>query len=330
MKVTISDVAKRAGVSKATVSRVINNKTNVADDVRIRVTHAIKQLGYEPSGIARSLVSKKTGIIGLVIPDITNPFFPTVARGVEDAAHHHGYSVMLCNTDNDPTIETGYIRKLLDHQVEGIILVSTTLDETRREWFQRIQTPLVLCDRYSSLINLDTVSVDNFKAGYDATKHLIAKGHRHILHISTQYNIPSLSNREAGYIEAMQESDLEPNIVYGFLTFESGYQVIDSLEEYQMPTAVFAANDLMALGAMRAFREKGIDVPKDIEIIGCDDILPSRLSTPTLTTILQPAYQMGVRAIELLHERIEGYTGEARKVILDYKFIPRESTGGKR
>lgn len=330
MAVTITDVAKLAGVSKATVSRVINNKDNVAEDAKLRVTEAINQLGYEPSGIARSLVNKKTGIIGLILPDITNPFFPAVARGVEDAAHHHGYSVMLCNTDNDQEIETGYIKKLLDHQVEGMVLMSTTLDGTRSEWFNRFKIPLVLCDRYSSLIKLDSVSVDNFSAAYDATCFLIKKGHKNILHISTQYHIPSLNEREQGYIQAMKESHLEPAILYGSLTFESGYQVVKTIDHRDIPTAVFAANDLMALGALRAFRDEGIQVPKDLEMIGCDDILSSRISYPSLTTILQPAYQMGVRAVDLLHERIQGYRGESRKIVLDYKFIPRESTGGNR
>jgi len=327
MKATINDVAKLANVSKATVSRVLNQKGNVSPKVVQRVEEAIKQLNYIPSGIARSLINRTTGLIGLLIPDIVNPFFPMLARGVEDAAHQYGYTVLLCNTDNDIQTEERYLQKMQQQSVEGMILVSANwLSISER--LSTSQLPIVVCDRYRKDFFIDSVTVDNFQAGFEATQYLIDKGHQDIVYISTSDSIESIWQRESGYKAAMRKHSLNENVQYGTLTIESGYEVTQSLLRTHIPSAIFTANDLVALGAMKAVQHKGLRVPEDVAIFGCDDIMFASISSPPLSTIQQPAYQMGVKAMELLIGKINGER-EVRNITLEHKLIIRESTEGK-
>jgi DNA-binding LacI/PurR family transcriptional regulator len=327
MKATINDVARLAKVSKATVSRVINNKGNVSKEIVERVEKAIKELNYVPSGIARSLINKSTGLIALVIPDIVNPFFPMLARGVEDAAHRLGYTVLLCNTDNDNNTEKQYIQMLQRQSVEGMIVVSVNWEFVKNSLSQT-QLPIVVCDRFRKDIEIDSVTVDNYRAGFEATEYLISKGHKDIVYISTSRDIESIWQRERGYRAAMDAYSLPPNVQYGSLSIESGYQVTQSLLRSNIPTAIFTANDVVALGAMKAIHEKGLRIPEDIAILGCDDIIFANISNPSLSTIQQPAYQIGVKAMELLYEKING-SKEVKHIIVEHKLILRESTEGK-
>jgi len=326
MKTTIKDVAKLANVSKATVSRVINNKGNVSPKVIERVREAIKQLEYVPSGVARSLINKTTGLIGLLIPDIVNPFFPALARGVEDAAHQYGYTVVLCNSDNDIQTEERYIEKMQQQSVDGMILVTANwLPISNR--LSRMQFPIVICDRYKKDMLMDSVTVDNFLAGFEATEYLIHKGHKDIVYISTSDSIDSIWQREKGYKAAMKKHSLNINVQYGSLSIESGFLVTEQLLRSHIPSAIFTANDLVALGAMKAIQQKGLRIPEDIAILGCDDIMFASISSPTLSTIQQPAYQMGVKAMELLVQKINGDT-TVKNITLEHKLILRESTEG--
>lgn len=329
MRATINDVAKLASVSKATVSRVMNGKGNVGEEVKAKVLDAIKQLNFEPSGIARSLANRKTGLVGLIIPDITNPYFPMLARGVEDAAHRHGYTVLQCNTDNDAEIEYGYIKKLNEQEVEGIVLVSSNLSDEISRQLMKFQTPIVFCDRVSPHTLIDSVTVDNYLAAFQATEYLISLGHEKIMHIGVPAKIESAKLREMGYLDACARHGLEPILKYGPFAFESGYQIVHATIEEEGATAIFAANDLIALGAMKALAEKGYSVPDDVAVLGCDDIFAASICSPQLSTIVQPAYQMGVKALDMLYERMTGYSGEARKAILGHELIIRESSERK-
>jgi len=325
LKSTINDVARMANVSKATVSRVLNGHLHVSEEVKNRVYKAMEELNYRPSGVARSLVSKKTQMAGLILPDITNPFFPLLARGVEDAANRYGYSVFQCNTDNDPDIEFAYIDKLLEQRVDGIILISSNLDDKRIRRLTEYNIPFVLCDRFAPSTSFDSVSVDHYKVAYDAVNYLISKNYRCIAHISGPLNVESADRRRLGYLQAMAEAGLTPLVKHGSFSYQSGYQLTQALLSEIIPEAIFAANDLIALGAIRAIEENGLVVPKDISIIGCDDIFIADIYKPRLTTVMIPAYQMGIKAMEILQQRIAGEIDLPQKVILEHRLVIRDS-----
>lgn len=325
LKVTIMDVAHHANVSKATVSRVMNHNPSVNKGIRERVLQSIKELGYHPNSIARNLANSTSNVIGLVLPDITNPYFPIIARGIEDAAHRVGVSLFISNTDNSPIIEQEYIEKMIRQQVAGIILISSILDERKVNEWSDLKIPFVLCDRFLTDTPFDTVSIDHYKASYEVVQHFIKKGHQYICHLSGPSLVQSAEMRRQAYIDVMEEYQLEPCIRIGNFNYESGYQLMKSILEESRPTAVFAANDLIALGAMNAILEQGLMIPDDISVIGCDDILFAQMSNPKLSTISVPAYQIGVTAVDMLIERIKGVRSEAKNLVLEHKFIQRES-----
>ena len=319
------DVANHANVSKATVSRVINHNPKVANQIRQRVLQSIQELGYHPNAFARNLAGNTSNVIGLILPDITNPYFPVIARGIEDAAHQEGFSMFISNTDNSPSIEQEYIQKMVDQQVGGIILISSILDEDKVNELCKLKIPFVLCDRFLSDTPFDTVSIDHYKASYEAVLHLIGMGHRKICHLSGPGIVQSAEMRRRAYSDAMKEHNLEPCIRIGDFSYESGYQLMTSILKESTPTAVFAANDLLAMGAMNAIQEQNLKIPQDISVIGFDDILFAQMSNPKLSTISIPAYQIGVTAVGMLVERIKGERSVAKNLILEHKFIQRES-----
>ncbi len=328
MKPTILHVAERAGVSKATVSRVINGNPHVKEEIRSRVLLAIDELGYRPSAVARNLATNRSSLIGLILPDITNPFFPVLARGVEDAAHRLGYGLFISNTDNDPKKEQEYIHKMAEQQVGGIVLISSILNEEAVHDLTNLQTPIVLCDRRIANAPFDAVLIDDFRAAYESVSDLISRGHTRIAHLAGPKNIESAENRKKGYLEAMRHAGLEPFISMGNFSYESGFHQTESVIEDWHPTAIFAANDLVALGAIQKIHDLGLRVPQDISVMGCDDIQFSRMSRPTLSTISIPVYQIGVTAVQLLNDRMKGVRAEARNVILEHKIVHRDSSSG--
>lgn len=325
MKVTIMDVANHANVSKATVSRVMNENPKVTNDIRQRVLLSIKELGYQPNANARNLANNTSNVIGLILPDITNPYFPVIARGIEDAAHQEGFSLFISNTDNSPSIEQEYIKKMMNQQVAGIILISSILNEQKVNELSELKIPFVLCDRFLEDTPFDTVSIDHYKASYEVVLDLIGKGHQQICHLSGPDVVQSAKMRKQAYCDAMDEHHLKHCIRIGDFSYESGYQLMNSILKETTPTAVFAANDLIALGAMSAIQEQNLRIPQDISVIGCDDILFAQMSNPKLSTISVPAYQIGVTAISMLAERIKGDKSIARNLILNHKFVQRES-----
>jgi LacI family transcriptional regulator len=327
MKPTIMDVAARAGVSKATVSRVLNQNPQVKGEIRDRVLRAIEELGYRPSAIARNLATSRSNVIGLILPDITNPYFPFIARGIEDAAHQLGYSLFISNTDNDPKLEQDYINKMVEQQVGGIVLISSALDVAAVRQLTELKTPIVLCDRLIDGTPFDSVSIDNHKAAYEAVCYLISRGHKRIAHLAGPRNIQSSENRRAGYLSAMRDANLEPYISTGTFSFESGVELMGTVIDEFKPTALFASNDLLALGAMQEIIRRGMRIPEDIAVIGCDDILFGKMSRPQLSTISIPVYQMGVTAVQLLENQMTGGREGTVKKILEHKLIHRESCG---
>ncbi|WP_165861225.1 LacI family DNA-binding transcriptional regulator [Paenibacillus paeoniae] len=328
MKPNIQHVAERAQVSKATVSRVLNNNPQVKGEIKERVLRAIKELNYRPSTIARNLATNQTNTIGLILPDITNPYFPVLARGIEDAAHRLGYTIFISNTDNDPKLEQDIIHKMVEQQVGGIVLISSTLDEKAVNDLTSLQTPIILCDRLIENKPFDAVSIDNYRAAQEAVQYLIGQGHTRIAHLAGPKNIQSAVSRRAGYVDAMLAANLEPFVSVGTFSYESGvHQTGDLIHAYK-PTAIFAANDLMALGAMHEIYRRGMRVPEDISIFGCDDIAFSAMSRPLMSTISIPAYQIGVTAVQLLDDRMKGVRAGSKNVILEHKLMHRESCIG--
>lgn len=326
---TIKDVAKLAGVSVSTVSRVLNTSGYVEKNTEEKVIEAIKQLNYKPSQIARGLVSKKTKTFGLVLPDITNPFFPELARGAEDEAGKQGYNIMLCNSDWDVGKERMYLNLLSEKRVDGIILVGSRIhDQYLTSWVD-VEAPVVLLDRNSEL-DIHSICTNNTLGSYLATKHLLDQGYRRIAHIAGATSSPSAQQRLAGYQKALEE--------YGFsidmtLVTEGDYRMSGGstgmrrlLSLKNVPDAVFCGNDLMAVGALEVLQEAGLKVPTDIGLVGYDGIALSKYVYPKLTTVLQPTYEMGVMAVQLIIESLSDNEVLFRHLELDPILKIRDSS----
>ena len=327
---TISEVAQKAGVSSSTVSHVINNTRFVSPETRKRVEMVIAELGYRPNILARSLRVGETKTIGLILPDSANPFFAESGRQLEEAAFQSGYSLILCNTDGDLVKEKCYTEVLLNKQVDGIIFMATGDDmQSLRELVSR-QLPVVIVDRFMDHMELDEVVTDNHQSGYLATNFLITNGHRRIAIIRGPSNITPSAQRVTGYHQALTEANLlaDPALeATGDFRAESGYLAAQQLlKQKQPPSAIFACNDLMAIGALRAIHEAGLRVPEDISLIGHDDIEMASYIQPTLTTIAQPITQLAETAIQWLVERIELPSLPPRQTVLANRLVERQST----
>lgn len=327
---TIKDVAKLAGVSVSTVSRVLNTSGYVERVTEERVMAAIKQLNYKPSQIARGLVSKKTKTFGLVLPDITNPFFPELARGAEDEARRHGYNIMLCNSDGDVEKEKMYLGVLQEKCVDGIILVGSRLkEETLGRMLAELAIPAVLLDRTCHL-DIHSISTNNILGSYLATKHLIDQGYKSIAHISGPQLSPSGQQRLAGYQKALKEHGLPYDVV---LVTEGDYRITGGAVAMQrllrlscIPAAVFCANDLMAIGALEVLQEAGVKVPEEVALVGYDGIHLSKYVYPKLTTVIQPTYQMGITAVQLIFETLLNENKTFKHIEFDPVLEVRESS----
>ncbi len=328
---TIKAIARRAGVSTATVSNVINGTRYVSPELHDRVTNAVVELDYRPNAVAKSLRKKRTSTIGLIVPDNSNPFFAEVAKGVEDAGYEAGVSVILCNSDGSFDRECRYLQVLADKQVDGVIFIATTPQVDHLAGIVGEHAPMVVFYRQSPDAWFDSMVVDNLGGGYLATKHLIEIGHRQIACVSpASVNSPS-TLRVSGYRQAMEEAglEIEDTLIYrGDNRFAGGRDGASWLIGTGLSfTAVFACNDVMAIGAIREFQQRGLRVPDDISVIGFDGIALGQYMTPALSTIVQPRYEAGQRAFELLIERIQReYEGESRHELLKLDLEIREST----
>lgn len=329
MQATIKDIAKKAGVSYATVSRALNGRRGVKDDTRELILEVARNMGYQPNAIARGLVLKHTKTLALVIPDITNPFFPEITRGVEDTASLQGYSVFLCNSHWDAKKEKLYLNTLQEKRVDGIIL--HTSNNVEEDQYTNFKIPMVLLNKISSVVEYSSVEVDNVRGGFLATKHLIEAGYRKIAFIGGTENSPSNAERKEGYKLALKQHRIpldERLIMSGSFKSESGYENMKKLiDSGNIPDAVFGGNDVIALGVLHCAQEHGLRVPDDFGIIGFDDIPYASLPQIQLTTIEQPKYQMGRYAVDLLIKALrpeEG--GEVKRIILEPKLKARKTT----
>jgi LacI family transcriptional regulator len=327
---TIREVAQRAGVSYATVSHVINKTRFVSDETRTRVLSAMSELNYRPNALARSLRIGETHTIGLILPDSANPFFAEIARSIEDMAFKLGYSVILCNTERDTQREQLYVDVLSKRQVDGIIFVATGDQVDSLNSLIEQDMPVVLIDRDLPNIEIDAVLTDNQRGGYLATRHLIARNHRRIACVAGPSHITPSAERVTGYAQALAEASIpydETLVQDGDYHPASGQQVTAQLLSLASPpTAIFALNDLMAMGALRAAAEAGLRVPEDLAVIGYDDIEFASFTNPPLSTIAQPKEEVGSKATEILVNRISEKNGFHRRLVLEPTLIVRGST----
>jgi LacI family transcriptional regulator len=330
--VTIHDVAKRAGVSTATVSHVINQSRFVSNATVRRVRRAMEELHYQPNAVARSLRRKYTSTLGLVLPDSSNPFFAEVARGVEDHAFEQGYNVIFGSSDGDLEKENAYLRVFIEKQVDGMIFVAAGESTRNIHQLQAEHIPLVVVDREFKNVIADYVVTDNRRSGFLATEHLIQLGHRLIGCITGPSTVTPSAGRVAGYRDALKAYSISfnPRLVQrGDFQPPSGFVATQTFLSHksQRPTAIFACNDMMALGALSAIYKAGLRVPYDIAVVGCDDITLASYALPPLTTIQQPKYEMGKLAAQILIERVNHQrNGKVQRHLLPTKLIVREST----
>jgi len=328
---TIRDVARLAGVSTMTVSRVINSSGYTSQDTRTRVERAIAELGYVPNAVARHLRSKRTKTLALVLSDITNPFFTTIARGVEDVAGPRGFGVMFCNTDESESEEMDYLQMLIQRQVDGVLLVPAGNSVEPLRLLRAQGVPVVVLDRRVNSRRVDQVRTDSVAGAYTLVRHLVELGHRRIAILTGRRIISTSVDRVAGYQKALAEVgvDVDQSLVrYGGYGLAGGYRMAhEVLAASPQPTALFAANNFIAFGALQALHEAGLRVPEDISLVCFDDLPEEWLIDPFLTVVGQPAYEMGHRAAELLFERLDGDDSKtARAIVLPGEFIVRRSS----
>ena len=330
METTIKHIARITKVSYATVSRALNNKKGVKPETRRRVLSVAEKLNYQPNAIARGLVKKETYSVGLVIPDITNPFFPEVARGIEDQANEAGYSVFLCNTNWEESRENRYLKLLTEKRVDGIIIAPTS---NRMDFLDGVlpgRIPVVFVSSSVKNSEHSSVVIDNILGGFLATSHLIESGYRDIGFIGAPKDSLTLDERLEGYKMAFRKHNLIINdafIQFGDFKKETGYNIIKRMvSKGKCPRAVFAENDLLALGVIQGAKELDLLVPEDLAVVGFDDIPFAAFPEIQLTTICQPKHDMGKIAFDLLLERM--VTNEIRKkrVILEPELVVRRSS----
>ncbi len=330
-RTTIKDVAQAAQVSITTVSHVINNTRFVDPATKERVLTSLAELRYHPNSLARSLRNGITKTIGLIVPDASNLFFAEMARKIEDFGFEQGYSVILCNSDNDPVKQTSYINTLLAKQVDGVIFISSDSEPDDLIRLVDNNIPLVVADRNVPLELADVVLLNNEQAGYDATRHLLDLGHRCIACITGPNDLSPSMQRVEGYQRCLQEfgvaykSDLLEMGDFGIQSGEEAMQRL--LSSSCKPTAIFALNDMMAIGAMAAVHKAGFSIPEDISIIGFDDIELASMVIPALTTMAQPIDEIAHFATSFLINRLGGLRHETnQQIILTAELIKREST----
>ena len=332
MKVTMKDIANIAGISTTTVSKIINNKDNdISEATREKVKRIMKENNYVPNVMARSLVTKKTNTIGLVIPDIRNPFFPELARGAEDRANEEGYNIIFCNTDDVLAKEERYVNMLIEKMVDGIIFTASAKRTTGFTNLQNTSIPIILLDRDIDFVGVKgKITVNNFQGAYDGVKHLISSGYKKIVFISGPLLSKPGVDRCEGFKKALNDHGIindDPIILEGEYKSEWGYQAVKYLKQNNVKfDALFCGDDLIAIGAMKLLKEEGFNVPNDVGVVGFDDIYIASLVDPELTTVKQPNYEMGYQAVGMLISILKNNIPKNQEVILGTSLIIRKST----
>lgn len=330
---TIYDIAREAKVSPTTVSRAFNNESLVSREKLEQIYEVSERLGYRPHMIARSLRTKKTGFLGLVLPDIVNPFFSELTRGVEDVARQNGYHVLLGNAESDYARQAWYLEMFWEKGIEGVILSGITGGPKDEDSYRRLQErgiPCVLIDRYVKSPDIPFVGSDNFGGGYKAGKHLLELGHRRIGAVTGPLEIELWRDRVAGFQKALQEGGVsleESLILESDCTARGGYHSMEMiLGMSEKPTAAFIMSDGMAIGALALLKTRKVRIPEEMAIVGFDDVSVASLLDPPLTTLAQKKYEMGARAAEVLIDSIRKKTMPRIQTILDVELIVRNST----
>ena len=328
--ITIKDVAKQAGVSISTVSRVINDSKPVTDEVKQKVLDVIKETGYIPNPLARSLVTKKSQLIGVIVPEVSDSFVNEILNGIEEVAKMYDYEILLANTYSDKAQELKCINLLRAKQVEGIVMISWKVEEEHINYIQNCGIPASYISKTARDYDIHTVSVNNTEATYDMTKYLIEKGHKDIAFIMTSQDDTVLEmERLSGYEKALKEKNIKINkdlIKYGETTYEAGYSSMkELLDEGKVPHAAFVTGDEAAIGAINAICDAGYRVPEDISVAGFNDVKIAKIYRPKLTTVHQPLYDMGAVAIRMVIKMINNEPLEDKKIELPYRIVERES-----
>ena len=326
---TIRDVAKIAKVSTSTVSHVVNDTRFVNPETREKVLHAMKKLDYRPNRVARSLRNRQTLTLGIIVPNSANPYFAEVLVGIERICFDLGYNIIIGNANDDPERELSYLNVLLSRQVDGVLLISTGAYKESLELLATYNIPVVLVDRSSQSDDVDEILTANKQGGLLATRHLLQLGHTRIGCITGPSLLTPGAERVAGYYDALKAAGIpvdEKLVKSGNFDHESGYRACRELlaEEFP-PTAIFAGNDLMAVGVLCAIHEANMCVPADISVIGFDDIPLASYSVPRLTTISQPSHQLGQAAVECLIDRLKNPEKSVQRDILSVSFVERDS-----
>jgi LacI family transcriptional regulator len=328
---SIYDVAHESGVSVFTVSSVVNGKSHVGKKLRRRVENAIRKLNYHPNLVARSLAKQKTHTIGMIVPDIANPFFPMVVRGAEDAAQKHGYNLLLCNSDDSQAKEESSLELLLSKRVDGILLTKTTEDfrPALRQMIKGVNIPFVLVMRTYPKLTNDAVITDDYQGAYDAVCHLARSGRRRIGLIGGPLKVSNAMARRQGFHDALKAKNLpyEPDLaIEGDYRIESGFRAGHSLLSHR-PDGIYVANHLMTIGLLKAADEMGLRCPDDFGLVSFDDFPWLSVFRPKLTTVELPKHQLGSDAAELLIRRIAGDRSKAVVIKLPTDLRIRESCG---
>lgn len=353
MALTIKDIAKAANVSKAAVSYVINGKPGVSEETRQKILEIIRQANFRPNATARGLAGQRTEMLGLIIPDITDMFYANIVRGVENKANEFGYTLNLCTTHAEPSRERDVLDIFLSGRVDGVILMTYSLGRDYLEKLKKSAVPFVLIDSPVCDESVCSIAVDNEDAGYRATQYLLELGHKRIAFIHGSRDSTDSEQRFNGYCRALREYGLtyrEELVKSGAYQRAGGYLAAKELLSgddgakgsgevggmttgigpRSRPTAVFAANDQMALGVLAAAQELGLQVPQDLSIIGVDDIEAVSLVSPPLTTVRQPMYEVGATATEILLRLIKGEEIDRKRILMQTTLVFRESCAAPR
>jgi DNA-binding LacI/PurR family transcriptional regulator len=328
---TMKDIARIAGVSLGTVSHVLNGTAGVREQVRRRVLDAVHSTGYQPSQLARGLRRVRTNVIGMIIPDITNPFFPGVVRGAEDQAFSNGYRLILCNTDNNHSKELAHLNELRTYLPAGLIVIPSTFSDltVQAKSYRELGTGVVCIDRLPRNWSGDTVTADNEEGAYNATRHLIGLGHTQLSTITGPLHLTNAQERLNGFRRAIKEVGLRlaPEYIQEATFDKQGGRSKTSLllRLIPRPTAIFAGNDMIALGVLTAIREANLRCPQDVSVMGFDDLDLAETTNPALSSVSQSGYQLGSTAANILLERIQGYKGPAKHIVLGTSLKLRDS-----
>lgn len=324
-------MAREAGVSMATVSRVVNGNPNVKPVTRKKVLDTIQTLGYRPNAVARGLASKKTTTVGVIIPDISSLFYAELARGIEDIATMYKYNIILCNSDQKTEKEIHLVNTLLEKQVDGLLFMGDSILQEHLDVLTTSPVPIILASTLDPKGQIPSVNIDCKQATYDATQLLIDKGHQKIGYISGPLkDLQAGQLRLTGYTDALKAAGLkldEALVKYGDYRYESGLEATEGwLKSDHKPTAVLAMSDEMAIGAIHACQDQGLDVPLDIEVIGFDNTRLANMVRPRLTSVVQPMYDIGAVSMRLLTKYMKNENIEDHLVILPHRIEERGST----